>query len=248
MKTITKLIFSCIFILLYTNFAWSKELDVPFHPQHTPVWCWAATIAMVGEYMTGQKAEDCEVLSAYDQALGGFGTCCQNPQPCNRTGQVQEMKIILGNLYGLSGYHYNKPLSYTDLKNEIDNGRPMIAALQKNFSGHVVVIVGYSPPQNIIILDPMSGRHEVPYQQVRANFQTGHWSQTLTVENSSVASGASPSSQGYPSGYGMKPCGCWGPNPVPVEYEPQCASQKVRVNVCAGWCAPGHPVYAYVCQ
>ena len=54
-------------------------------------------------------------------------------------------------------------------------------------------------------------------------------------------------SAGYPSGYGMKVCGCWGPNPPPTEYEPACASGRVRVNVCRGLCAPGHPLYAYVC-
>lgn len=52
---------------------------------------------------------------------------------------------------------------------------------------------------------------------------------------------------GFPSGYGMKICGCWGPNPRPVR-EPRCASGWVRVSVCSGWCAPRHPRYAYVCE
>lgn len=53
---------------------------------------------------------------------------------------------------------------------------------------------------------------------------------------------------GLPSGYGMKVCGCWGPNPNPTEMEPRCASGYVRINVCAGSCSPGHPPYAYVCM
>lgn len=53
---------------------------------------------------------------------------------------------------------------------------------------------------------------------------------------------------GFPSGFGMRVCGCWGPNPAPTAPEPQCASGAVRVNVCAGFCAPGHPLYAYVCM
>lgn len=58
-----------------------------------------------------------------------------------------------------------------------------------------------------------------------------------------------PQSQptGYPSGYGMKVCGCWGANPAAQEMEPRCASGRVRINVCPGACAPGHPPYAYVC-
>lgn len=53
---------------------------------------------------------------------------------------------------------------------------------------------------------------------------------------------------GLPSGYGMQVCGCWGPSPAATAPEPQCASGNVRVNVCPGLCAPGHPLYAYVCS
>lgn len=55
-------------------------------------------------------------------------------------------------------------------------------------------------------------------------------------------------SAGLPSGYGMQTCGCWGPNPAPSVPEPRCASGGVRLNVCPGFCAPGHPPYAYVCM
>jgi hypothetical protein len=53
---------------------------------------------------------------------------------------------------------------------------------------------------------------------------------------------------GFPPGFGMQVCGCWGPNPAQVAVEPRCASGRVRMNVCAGFCAPGHPLYAYVCM
>jgi len=53
---------------------------------------------------------------------------------------------------------------------------------------------------------------------------------------------------GYPSGYRMRACGCWGTNPRPAT-EPRCASGQVRVNVCRGnFCAPGHPPYSFVCN
>lgn len=53
---------------------------------------------------------------------------------------------------------------------------------------------------------------------------------------------------GLPSGYGMQACGCWGPTPTVTAAEPRCGSGSVRLNVCPGQCAPGHPPYAYVCQ
>ena len=92
----------------------------------------------------------------------------------------------------------------------------------------------------------MSGRHVVSYQQLRANFQTGYWSQTLTVNTLSNIGGNNPLPQGFPSGHGMKVCGCWGPNLMPVANEPQCASKKVRVNVCPGLCLmTGHIFQSY---
>ncbi|UXI70300.1 eCIS core domain-containing protein [Tahibacter amnicola] len=57
-----------------------------------------------------------------------------------------------------------------------------------------------------------------------------------------------PPSVSFPSGYGMQVCGCWGPNPPPMAPEPRCASKQVRLAVCPGLCAPGHPLYGYVCS
>ena len=68
------------------------------------------------------------------------------------------------------------------------------------------------------------------------------------VPSAGQASLSSPVPAGLPSGFGMKVCGCWGPNPAPSAPEPRCASGGVRVNVCQGFCAPGHPLYAYVCM
>lgn len=53
---------------------------------------------------------------------------------------------------------------------------------------------------------------------------------------------------GFPSGYGMKSCGCWGFNPPPLVQEPACQSGYVRLNRCNGVCQGGSSPYAYVCQ
>lgn len=57
-----------------------------------------------------------------------------------------------------------------------------------------------------------------------------------------------PAPVGMPSGFGMQVCGCWGPNPSSVSPEARCASGSVHLNICPGFCAPGHPLYAYVCN
>ncbi len=176
-----------VFLILCSNVE-AKELNVSFHPQNTLVWCWAATIAMIGEYVTGQPAEDCEVLSAYDRMLMGPGNCCEFPQSCLRTGHSQEIKSILSNIYGISGYHHVRPLSFDEIKSEIDDDQPFIAALRGGFSGHVVVVVGYKDPNKVILLDPMSGRHKVQYSQLLRNFQLGNWTETFTVNNQELHS------------------------------------------------------------
>lgn len=171
-----------IFLMLCSNVE-AKELDVTFHRQNTQVWCWAATIAMVGGYVTGHSAKDCEVLSAYDLMLNGSGSCCDFPERCLRTGGSQEIASILSNIYGISGYYHVRPLSFDQIKSEINNDHPFIAALRGGFSGHVVVVVGYENPNQVILLDPMSGQHKVQYSQLRNNFQLGNWTETFTVNS-----------------------------------------------------------------
>lgn len=53
---------------------------------------------------------------------------------------------------------------------------------------------------------------------------------------------------GFPSGYGIQVCGCWGYNPTVVAPEPRCQSGYARVNRCIGFCPGGGSPYAYVCQ
>lgn len=57
-----------------------------------------------------------------------------------------------------------------------------------------------------------------------------------------------PVAVGFPSGYGMQVCGCWGVNPAPIAPEARCQSGRVRLNACPGGCPTGGVPYAYVCQ
>lgn len=157
-----------------------RVLPIRFHPQHTQVWCWAATIAMVAEYLKAFPLEDCVVLSEYDARLGGLGVCCAQPGFCNRTGQVQEMGAIIGNIFGLQGQHFSRPLSYADIVSQINNQHPMIAALTTGYSGHVVVLAGYRAPNTVVVLDPLYGQYDVAYDVLLANWTYGRWTETFT--------------------------------------------------------------------
>lgn len=52
---------------------------------------------------------------------------------------------------------------------------------------------------------------------------------------------------GFPSGFGMLVCGCYGNGPLTAN-EPRCMSGAVRVNICPGVCPMGGSPYAYVCR
>ena len=158
----------------------AKELEIRFHRQHTVVWCWAATIAMVVEYATDQSIEDCQVLSMYDESLGGPGECCQDLH-CVRTGSTQEMADILGNVFDIHGGYLPSPISFSQVRNHIDNDRPLIAGLRGGPGAHVVVISGYRSPFTVIVLDPLSGRHEVDWGALIVNAQFGHWTETFVI-------------------------------------------------------------------
>lgn len=53
---------------------------------------------------------------------------------------------------------------------------------------------------------------------------------------------------GFPPGYTMQQCDCWGGNPAPEAREPECQSGWVGIVQCRGYCQLGGRPYGYVCQ
>lgn len=152
-----------------------NTLNVRFHRQNTMVWCWAASIAMVAEYMTGRSIEDCEVLSRYDAALGGRGACCQGDPRCVRGSRPDEIGPILSNIFGLRGSVLQRSLAWSEIVANIDSGRPVIAWVWNSMSSaHVVVISGYDDYGNVIVLDPLRGPLTVPYRGFATNWGPSH--------------------------------------------------------------------------
>lgn len=73
-------------------------------------------------------------------------------------------------------------------------------------------------------------------------------SEETDYANIYVENNRTPENSGFPSGYGMKICGCWGYNPPAYAPEPRCQSGTVRINMCPGFCQGGGSPYAYVCS
>ena len=181
-KKVLLIIISFLLIFNFPFQAYSKELEINFHRQNTRVWCWAATIAMIVEYVTGEPMEDCKVLNRYDQNLGGLGNCCLGDLKCVRAGNIQQMGHILGNLFNINGRYITGPPTLFELKGSIDSNRPLIAHLRNlRGSGHVVVVSGYKNFNKVIVLDPINGRHVVNYNELISSFTYGFWTGSILI-------------------------------------------------------------------
>jgi hypothetical protein len=162
-------------LLCSTSAFAGRELRVPFHRQNTQVWCWAASIAMVSQFFTGRPIEDCQVLSLYDQAFGGPGTCCSGDRRCMRGSMPGEIGPILTNIFGLQASTLSRGLSWNEFVMHIDNGKPVIAWFWNSpSSAHVVVLSGYDDSGNVVILDPMAGRLVLPFSGFATNWGPSH--------------------------------------------------------------------------
>ena len=219
---------------------WAQQrvLEVRPHRQNTLVWCWAASAAAAIEYETGRPIEDCQVLAAYDRALGGSGPCCVNPAPCLRGGRPGEIESILTSVFGVEQSSQPTPASFEEIEKHIGDGHPLIVWLWRDqFSAHVVVIAGYSlSGPSVLVLDPLQGSLWVPYAVLRANWMTGVWRDTIFVGSASTPEPTIP--QQVPAHWCCTPVGKFGP------YYPN----DVLVGAPCHWPTPGGTVYGTACN
>jgi hypothetical protein len=137
-----------------------RLLAVKHHAQSTAVWCWAATIAMVAEFLNKTPVSDCDVASRLDRAYGGDGRCCDSDgvpddRRCVHGRRKQEMTEVMNWYFHLTATEIHHALEWDELKASIDTGFPLIAELY--FGGewaHAVTIVGYKLPDIVIVDDP----------------------------------------------------------------------------------------------
>lgn len=117
-----------------------KKLNLPYKSQYNTNLCWAAATASLGQYKTGisktakQIADHCEI----SYSAGGSYTDCQK---------------ALKDIYNISTWAGSFSLTYSDIDDDIDNDKPIIAMFYPSSGlGHGVNICGYakSPSQGVI--------------------------------------------------------------------------------------------------
>jgi hypothetical protein len=154
----------------------ARTLLVPFVPQQTQLWCWAATSEMIFRYY-GRPIAQCQLVGVYT----GRSTCCLGDPACVVAGG--SMQVIQQGLLGVGGIRsqlVNGPITFDQVVTEINASRPVMIGYLGSFQGHVVLIVGYNKTRGtVVIYDPNYGPVEVPYG---ATFVYGGqltWFQTL---------------------------------------------------------------------
>jgi hypothetical protein len=155
-------------------------LGVPEFWQQCQSWCWAASIAMVANYY-GYNVAEC-TLANYKS---GLDYCCGTyacASPCNQTAMPQEIFYML-NQIGLKGVYRANALSEIELQIELSNGRPVYTMFQGSFTGHAVVVTGFSgvstSPAYYHVVDPYHGAQDMPYQSILWGPYGEHWSYTI---------------------------------------------------------------------
>ena len=144
----------------------SRSLPIVYAAQQTQVWCWAAVSQMVLGYYNVGSVGQCNILTRWTGA-----PCCTAALPiCIQAApDLAFIQATLLEAGGIRSARVRRPLQGTEVIAEINGNRPFIIAYQGSFSGHVVVVGGYSINQDgsglsVDVLDPFYGVYRgVPY-------------------------------------------------------------------------------------
>ena len=118
-------------------------------------WCWAAAAASIANYYEKNESwTPCKVANLVFNRTD----CCEVLRGAGCDEGVEFYKALqeMGHLEDAP----RSTLSFSDVKKEIDKGRPILAAL-RNWAGHGVVITGYNnfdpKTRTIEVQDPSGG-------------------------------------------------------------------------------------------
>jgi hypothetical protein len=167
----------------HTASAASKTLDIPPVQQNLTNWCWLAVGEMIFEYYDVPNINPAGIYQCGVAAAVLGGICLARCDLCNvGSGTVENMSLMLTRYphFVRENARLSSPpitadatpssLSQADLKDEIDEDRPVVAGISPHssflppgLSEHAVLIVGYREIDDelfLIINDPF------PYDQV----------------------------------------------------------------------------------
>jgi Papain-like cysteine protease AvrRpt2 len=153
------------------------------HQQQTQ-WCWSATATSVAHYYNGASTwTQCSLVNA---ELGRTD-CCTAPSSanCNQPWTLNTVLTRVGHLASFTG----GSTSFADVRNEIDNGRPLGVRIGwSGGGGHFNVLSCYTwrrlfRLQSIQVEDPWYGTSVWNYATFRTAYQgTGSWTHSYKTQ------------------------------------------------------------------
>lgn len=179
----TLLAFVLLGMLVFPTVIRAEELSIPPVAQESPVWCWVTVGEMVFRYYDVPNLNpvgdyQCGIIGArFGPGTVCWTNCraCQVPagNPSEITRMLFEYPIFAGRVThrqipGLLSTHVLSAISKDQVKQEIDDGRPIIVGISPGggssaFSAHVALIIGYEEEDEAFLFtinDPF------PYQYV----------------------------------------------------------------------------------
>lgn len=160
-------------------------LSVPLVIQAQSNWCWAAASEMIGKFYGGSDTQyTIAAWAFYDTSPPAnlpneFWAHPTNPNRYN----MEEIALHFSNL---NDTQYLRALSMSEVKTEINYGKPFYMGIQAtdNSWGHVVVCNGYnqngSQQNDVIYNDPTLGAEVMDIGAFTSN-STWTWTQTMTL-------------------------------------------------------------------
>jgi Papain-like cysteine protease AvrRpt2 len=143
-------------------------------------WCWAATAASVSAFFNPSTTwTQCKIVNA---ELGRTG-CCTNGSSsyCNISWYLDRALTRTGNFVSMSW----GTGTMSDVKNEIDNNRPLGVRIGwSGGGGHFVALDGYSQTFNMVAVDdPWYGASDVDLAVFQTSYQgSGSWTHSYRVK------------------------------------------------------------------
>jgi hypothetical protein len=155
-------------------------MPFPIQTQLEEEWCWAAVAASVDNYFNPiSSVPQCRIAT---NVLNK--DACGDPEECNLSETLQKALKVVDRLRGIR----IGPLTFAQLRQEIDAGHPVCARIAWNDGGaHFVVISGYyeSPAgvRTVDISDPWYPNSIRDFDQFPGAYHGGgKWTATFLVK------------------------------------------------------------------
>lgn len=152
--------------------------------QQQSEWCWAAVAVSIDKYFNpASTLKQCQLVNS---ALNSNNDACKTPTYSNQTFEVANALQIVNRLrLSLPG-----ALSFDQLRQEIDAGRPVCAAIAwDSGGGHAVIVDAYkvlpSGACQVHVSDPLNPSSFVDFEEFSKRYYgDGVWKETALTRGS----------------------------------------------------------------